>query len=185
MPRHNTILLPDSAGLLIIDIQERINAVMKYREKVIENTVRLIKGSNILNVPIFITEQYRKGLGPTEQPILEALTQPGIIEKMSFSCCAVKPLMEQLRSNNVQQIVVCGIETHVCVLQTALDLLSEGFQVHLVRDAVSSRKKLDHKTAINRMHRAGIIVTTTESVLFELLEKAGTPEFKQISQLVK
>jgi len=93
--------------------------------------------------------------------------------------------MEQLQSKKIQQVVVCGIETHVCVLQTSLDLLAEGFQVHLVCDAISSRKKLDHEAAIDRMQQAGVILTTAESVLFELLERAGTPEFKQISQLIK
>ncbi|UCE06013.1 MAG: hydrolase [bacterium] len=185
MVRHNTILNKKTTGLLIIDIQERINAVMKYRERVVKNTVKLINGFNILNVPIFITEQYRKGLGATEKPILNALKQADIVEKMNFSCCAALPLMEQLRVKKIQQIVICGIETHVCVLQTSLDLIAEGFQVHLVCDAISSRKKLDHTTAIDRMFQAGVILTTTESVLFELLEHAGTPEFKQISQLVK
>lgn len=185
MNRHHTILNRQTTGLLIIDIQEKINAVMKYREVVIDNTTKLIQGCNILNVPIFITEQYRKGLGPTEAPILEILNQPDIVEKMTFSCCAASPLMEQLRQKEIKQLVVCGIETHVCVQQTALDLLAEDFQVYLVRDAVSSRKKIDHKTAITRMQQAGAIITTTESVLFELLVQAGTKEFKQISQIVK
>jgi nicotinamidase-related amidase len=185
MARHNTILNKKTTGLLIIDIQERINAVMKFRDRVVKNTIKLINGFNILNVPIFITEQYRKGLGPTEKPILDALSHPGIVEKLNFSCCAAIPLMEQLQSKKIQQVVVCGIETHVCVLQTSLDLLAEGFQVHLVCDAISSRKKLDHEAAIDRMQQAGVILTTAESVLFELLERAGTPEFKQISQLIK
>lgn len=185
MTRHKTILNNKTAGLLIIDIQERINAVMKFRERVVKNTVKLIKGLKILNVPIFITEQYRKGLGPTDKFILAALGQSGIIEKLNFSCCAAEPLMEQLRKNIIKQVFVCGIETHVCVLQTCLDLLAEGFQVHLVIDAISSRRKLDHEAAIDRMEQAGVILTSTESALFELLERAGTPEFKQISQLIK
>lgn len=158
---------------------------MKYRVRVVKNTVKLIEGFNILNVPIFITEQYRKGLGPTEKLILNALTKPDIVEKINFSCCASRPFMEQLRSKRIQQVVVCGIEAHVCVLQTCLDLLAEKFQVHLVTDAISSRKKLDHQTAIDRMKSAGVILTTMEMALFELLEQAGTSEFKQISQLVK
>ena len=185
MARHNTILEKKTTALLIIDIQERINAVMKFRDRVVKNTVKLINGFKILNVPIFITEQYRKGLGPTDKLILDALGQPEIIEKVNFSCCAVLPLMEQLRANKIQQVVVCGIETHVCVLQTCLDFLAEGFQVHLVIDAISSRRKLDHEAAIDRMEQAGVILTTTESALFELLERVGTPVFKQISQLIK
>ena len=185
MARHNTILNKNTTGLLIIDIQERINAVMKFRDRVVKNTVKLINGFKILEVPIFITEQYRKGLGTTEKPILDALSQPGIIEKVNFSCCAALTLMEELKAEQVQQVVVCGIETHVCVLQTCLDLLAEGFQVHLIIDAISSRRKLDHEAAIDRMEQAGVILSTTESALFELLERAGTPEFKLISQLIK
>lgn len=185
MMRHNTILNKMTSGLLIIDIQERINAVMKYRDRVVKNTVKLINGFKILDVPIFITEQYRKGLGPTEKPILDALNQPAIVEKLNFSCCAVMPLIEQLRAKKIRQVVVCGIETHVCVMQTCLDLLAEEFQVHLVIDAISSRRKLDHEVAIDRLDQAGVVLTTTEAVFFELLERAGTPEFKQISQLIK
>ncbi|HEX9973780.1 MAG TPA: hydrolase, partial [bacterium] len=183
--RHATILQKKTTGLLIIDIQQRINAVMKYRKRVVENVLKLIKGFQILNLPIFITEQYRKGLGPTEQPILDILNQPAIVEKIHFSCCAAAPLMDQIRQKNIQQIVICGIETHVCVLQTSLDLLAEGFQVHLALDAVSSRKKLDHEMAIDRLMQAGVIPTTIESALFELLIRADSAEFKQISQLIK
>jgi nicotinamidase-related amidase len=185
MARHATILQKKATGLLIIDIQQRINAVMKYRKRVVDNVVKLIKGFQILNLPIFITEQYRKGLGPTEQPILDVLNQPSIFEKIHFSCCAATPLMDQIRQRNIQQIVICGIETHVCVMQTSLDFLAEGFQVHLVLDAVSSRKKHDHEMAIDRLMQAGVIPTTIESVLFELLIRADNQEFKQISQLIK
>lgn len=185
MNRHKTTLQQEATGLLIIDIQQRISAVMKYRKRVVANVVKLIQGFQILKLPIFITEQYRKGLGPTEQPILDLINESAIVEKIHFSCCAATPLMNQIRKQNIQQIVVCGIETHVCVLQTSLDLLAEGFQVHLALDAISSRTKLDHMTAIDRMMQAGIIPTTTESALFELLVRAGSPEFKQISQLIK
>ena len=185
MTRNNTILNRKTTALLIIDIQERINAVMKFRERVVKNTVKIINGFKILNVPVFITEQYRKGLGPTDRLILNALGNPEIVEKLNFSCCAEESLMGQLRKKNIKQIVVCGIETHVCLLQTCLDMLANGFQVHLVIDAISSRRKLDHEAAIDRMEQAGVILTSTESALFELLEQAGTPEFKMVSQLVK
>ncbi len=185
MKRHSTILQREKTCLLIIDIQERINAVMKYREEVIENTVKLIKGFRVLDLPIFITEQYRKGLGPTEAPILEALEPEKIEEKLTFSCCALPSFEERLRSRGIEQIVICGIETHVCVEQTALDLLANGFQVHLTADAASSRKKINHKTALERLRQAGVIITTAEAVLFELLVESRTPEFKEISKIVK
>ncbi len=185
MQRHSSILQRENTGLLIIDIQEKISAVMKYREDVLTNTIKLIKGFQVFKLPIFITEQYRKGLGPTAPEILAALGTTAIFEKMTFSCCGLPSLMNQLQDSKRQQIVLCGIETHVCVQQTALDLLANGFQVYLIADAVSSRHELDHKTAIQRMRQAGVIVTTTESVLFELLVAAKTEEFKPISQLVK
>ncbi|OQX86801.1 hypothetical protein B6D60_05410 [candidate division KSB1 bacterium 4484_87] len=185
MKRHPTILKKETTGLLIIDIQEKISAVMKYKDSVIENTVKLVKGFQVLQLPVFITEQYRKGLGPTEAPILEVLQPEKIEEKLTFSCCAIPTFEEQMRSRGIEQIVICGIETHVCVAQTALDLLANDFQAYLVADAVSSRKKIDHKTAIERLRQQGIIITTAEAVLFELLVESRTPEFKEISKIVK
>ena len=185
MNRHSTILQKETTGLLIVDIQERINAVMKYRETVVENTVKLIRGFKVFELPVFITEQYRKGLGATESSILEALEKPQIVEKLTFSCCGASQLMTQIHDKNIKQVVICGIETHVCIQQTALDLLANDFLVYLIRDAVSSRKKIDHKSAIDRMRNEGIIVTTAESVLFELLVEAKTQAFKEISQIVK
>ena len=185
MKRHPSILTRDKTGLLIIDIQEKIHAVMKYRDEVIENTVKLIKGFKVLGLPITITEQYRKGLGPTVAPILEALQPEKIDEKLTFSCCALPNFVDQLKAKNLQQIVVCGIETHVCVAQTCLDLLANDFQVYLAVDATSSRKKIDSKTAIRRLQQFGVVITTVEAVLFELLFESRTPEFKEISKIVK
>lgn len=185
MERHKTILQKEKTGLLIIDIQEKISAVTKYREAVIENTVKLIKGFKVLNLPIIVTEQYRKGIGPTEKKILDQLTDIEITEKNTFSCCGDDPFQQRIKGSNIKQVVVCGIETHVCVMQTCLDLLAQGYSVYLVRDAVSSRKKIDHKTAIDRMRSEGVTITTAESVLFELLVEAKTMQFKEISRIVK
>ncbi|NOZ62601.1 MAG: hydrolase [Calditrichaeota bacterium] len=185
MKRHPTILKKEKTGLLIIDIQEKISAVMKYQDSVIENTVKLVKGFQVLQLPIFITEQYRKGLGPTAAPILEALQPEKIEEKLTFSCCTLPNFGDQLKNRGVEQVVICGIEAHVCVAQTALDLLANDFQVYLAADAVSSRKKIDHKMALERLRQQGAIVTTAEAVLFELLVESRTPEFKEISKIVK
>lgn len=185
MIRHSTILKKSETCLLIVDIQKKLNTVMKYRERVIENTVKLVKGFNIFNLPIFVTEQFREGLGPTEPEILEYLNEKDIIDKMTFSCCFSSELIEQLKEKNIKQILLCGVETHVCVQQTALDLIANGFEVHLINDAISSRKKNDHKTSIQRMSHAGVIVTTTESALFELLERADSPEFRNILKVIK
>ncbi len=185
MKRHPQILDKDHTALLVIDIQKKINAVMQTGDLVVASAVKLIRASQILDLPILLTEQYPKGLGPTEDAILRTLggTQP--IQKMTFSCCGSSDLLGQLRDSGAKQIVLTGIECHVCVQQTALDLLAHDFQVHIPVDAVSSRKVLDCEVAIERMARAGVIITTVEGVLFELLRQAGTASFKEVTRLIK
>ncbi len=185
MNRHPEILNRDQTALLIVDVQQKINAVMLHGDAVVENIVRLIKACQILNVPIFITEQYPKGLGPTETKILQALEGKTPIQKMTFSCCGTGEFVQQLSNNHIRQVIVTGIESHVCVQQTALDLLAHGIQVHVPKDAISSRKELDYQTALERMSKSSIVITTVETALFELLQEAGTPEFKKISELIK
>ena len=185
MKRHPQILQKQKTALLIIDIQEKINAVMLDREFLVHNTVKLIKGCKILGVPIFITEQYPKGLGTTEPEIMEALGQALPLQKMTFSCGGVAALLSAFKKKSIKQVMVAGIEAHVCVQQTALDLLANRYQVHVIRDAVSSRKTTDAEAALARLQNAGAVLTTVEAALFELLERAGTPQFKEISRLVK
>jgi nicotinamidase-related amidase len=183
--RHATILDRQHTALLVIDIQERVHAVMRYREAVETNALKLIRGCQLLRVPIFLTEQYPKGLGHTISPIRFALQATLPQQKMTFSCCGSDEFMKTLEEKKIKQVVLAGIETHVCVLQTALDLLAQNFQVHVVRDAVSSRHELDHQTALQRLMQAGAMITTVESALFELMVRADTAEFKEISKLVK
>lgn len=183
--RHPTILRKEDTALLIIDIQERIFRVMLNSELLIQNTLKLIEGFKILGSPIYITEQYPKGLGETEPKIKESLNEIVPIQKMSFSCSGAGDLFNILRTKNLKQIVIAGIECHVCVQQTALDLIENGFQVSLAADACSSRKEMDYVLALERMRHSGIIVTTTEAILFEMLNVCGTDEFKQISKIVK
>jgi len=183
--RHATILDRQHTALLVIDIQERVHAVMRYREAVEANALKLIRGCQLLHVPIFLTEQYPRGLGHTIAPIRYALQTALPLQKMTFSCCGSEELMTALKEKEIRQIVSVGIETHVCVLQTALDLLANHFQVHVSRDAVSSRNELDHQTALQRLMQAGAIITTAESALFELMGRADTDEFKEVSRLIK
>lgn len=183
--RHSTILKRDETALLIIDIQEKIFRVMLNPEIVIQNTIKLIEGFKILDSPIFATEQYPKGLGETETRIKEALKNVVPIQKMTFSCYGAGDLFEILNYRKIKRVVVAGIESHVCVQQTALDLLANDFQVSLAADACSSRKEVDYSMALERMRKAGVIVTTTEAILFELLNVCGTEEFKKISKIVK
>ncbi len=183
--RFGKLLLPEKSALLIIDIQERILPVISNHQRVVENTIKLIKGFKILSLPIYFTEQYPKGLGSTTPSILDQLVEIKPFDKMSFSCSGAPDLFEEFKMKNLSQIVVCGIESHVCVQQTVLDLIENGFQVNLAADAVSSRKEIDYNTSIDRMKHHGAEVTTTESILFELLNVCGTPQFKEISKIVK
>jgi nicotinamidase-related amidase len=183
--RHIKTLSRDTTALLIIDIQERILNVMQNPGDLIKNCLKLIKGFKVLNIPIFYTEQYPRGLGGTAASLLEELEGLSAIQKMSFSCSGAGNFFQRLTDNKITQVVVAGIESHVCVQQTVMDLLSNGFQVDVCADAVSSRKEIDYQTALNRMRNHGAEVTTAESVLFELLNECGTDEFKLLSKIVK
>ena len=185
MNKHPKLFQRQNSALLVIDIQERFIPVIFESDRVIENTIKLVKGFRTLNVPIFCTEQYPKGLGHTEQRVKEALGEIIPIEKMSFSCSGAGNLFGKLKSKGIEQLVLCGVESHVCVIQTALDLLANGFQVQVAADAVSSRRKFDYEISLQRMRTNGAEVTLTESVLFEMLNICGTDEFKTISTLVK
>jgi len=170
---------------LCIDIQERLFSHIHAHEELADRCVRLIKGLRVLNIPITVTEQYVKGLGPTIVPIREALGEHEPLEKMTFSCCGVQAIEAAVLGARRHQVIVFGIETHICVLQTVLDLLAQGQTVVVVEDCVSSRSANDKRVAIDRMRQQGAIITTMESLLFELLRAAGTDTFKAISAIVK
>lgn len=185
MFRHPVLLDRKRCGLLIVDIQEKLLPVMAAPDRVVENSVKLIEGFQILDAPVFVTEQYPKGIGPTAAPVKQVLGKTQIREKTTFSCCGIPDLVQTMRRKKIDQVVVCGIESHVCVWQTTMDLLHAGVSAYVVRDAVSSRNPEDMDTAIKRMQSSGAHVTTTEMVLFELLERAGTEEFKKIMKRIK
>ncbi|MFC2084450.1 hydrolase [Bacteroidota bacterium] len=182
--KHPKTLRRQDTVLLIIDIQEKIIKVIYDYRRVIQNVIKLIKGFKILDIPVFFTEQYPKGLGNTIPELKKELTGDAI-EKMTFSCSGAEGLIKKFIDNDIKQVVVCGVESHVCVQQTVLDLLSNGFQVNVAADAVSSRREFDFEFAVQRMRNSGAEITTTESILFELLNICGTPEFKAISKIVK
>ena len=182
--KNPSILLPERSALLIIDIQERILKVIRKNEKLVENVLKLIKGAKILNIPIYFTEQYPQGLGHTLGSIHNEINSSAF-QKISFSCRGADNLFMTLKDNSLNQIIVAGVESHVCVQQTVLDLLENSFQVNLVTNAVSSRTKGDYKTSLRRMEKEGAILSTVESVLFELLHKSGTNTFKSISKIIK
>lgn len=178
-------ILPDNSAGLIIDIQERLLPHIHESEALIQNTVKLIKGLTLLNLPLIITQQYTKGLGATVKEVIDSYSGFSYIEKVSFSCCGEPLFTEALTKTGRRFVIVCGIEAHVCVLQTCIDLLEQGYIPVIVEDCISSRKLNDKKIAIERMKKEGAIITTYESILFELTQKAGTDTFKSISGIVK
>lgn len=176
-------LSADDAALLVVDVQDRINAVMASDRHVARIEV-LLEACAALGVPVVATEQYPQGLGPTVTSLAERLSSPPH-EKATFSCARDAAIVEALGATGRRTVVVVGIETHVCVLQTVLDLVERGFTVHVPHDAVQSRRTADRDWALARMQAAGAVVTTTESALFELLDRCDTAEFKTVSKLLK
>lgn len=175
----------EQSALLVIDIQERLLPVMHDPDMVVENTRRLIKGASILGVGVLASEQYPNGLGHLVEPITSLLGDSAVQEKDTFSCMADERFAKHFNALNKTQAVICGIEAHVCVLQTTIELISSGVKVFVVADATSSRTAGNHIMGMDRAKSAGAEIVTTEMVLFEWLRRAGTPQFKEISKLVK
>ena len=183
LARSPELMWPSSTALLCVDIQEKLIGAIAGHERLVWNARRLIDGAKLLGVKVVGTEQYPRGLGPTVAPLAELLGP--LPEKLTFSCSGCPEIFEQLRAKEISNILVCGIEAHVCVQQTVLDLLSDGWRVFVAVDAVGSRFETDYRVAMRRMESAGATLTTVEAALFEWCEKAGTSEFKQISQLAR
>ena len=181
--RKTQRLTARNAGLLVVDVQDKLLAAIPDRESMIANVVHLIHGAKILGVPVWGTEQYPRGLGQTTAAVAELI--PERPAKTSFHCCVVPSLVEQLYARNVRHVTVVGIEAHVCVAQTALELLDMGYRVQVPADAVASRHQIDRDFALRRLEQVDTVVSTTEAVLFEWTETADRPEFKAISDLIK
>jgi len=184
MQQHPSILAVDNTALLIIDVQERLVKAMPRHEEVEEAITTLQQGMETLSLPTLVTEQYPRGLGATVEGIRTRCPNACIVEKTSFSCCGANAFAPELEKLGAKQVVVTGMETHVCVLQTVLDLLHAGYQVHVPIKATCSRSDANRDNALQRMQQAGAIITNVESVLFELLREAGSAEFKAISKLI-
>ncbi|NMC38329.1 MAG: isochorismatase family protein [Bacteroidales bacterium] len=178
-------ILKDNTAAIIIDIQERLFPHMHDSEKLLQNCQKLIDGLQVLSVPMLVTQQYTRGLGQTHPLISIRFLDFSFFEKIAFSCFDEPSVKEQLNSLNRKFIVLFGIETHVCVLQTCVDLIENGYMPVVVEDCVSSRNLCDKETAIGRMRQEGALITTFESLLFELTRTAGNEVFKRISGIVK
>ena len=180
--RSRALLSRESSRLLIVDVQTKLIRVMRDVAAFEDACGRLVEGARILGIPVDATEQYPKGLGGTVDSLKGTSTAP--VEKMRFSAVPSLDWMSDVTRDGRHQVVLAGMETHVCILQTALDLVARGFDVHIPADAVTNRKPLDHDIALRRLSAEGCTITTWESVLFEWCETAEAAEFKSISRLV-
>jgi len=180
---HPSQMSAADTGLLVIDVQEKLVPLIPSADVLIPNIAFLIDGAQLLDIPVQATEQYPKGMGGTVAELAERVPQRP--DKVAFSCCAIPSVLENFRRAARPKILLAGIETHVCVLNTALDLLALDFRVYLAVDAVASRSAIDHDTALRRMERAGAVLTTAETAVFEWVGGAGTTHFKEISRLVQ
>lgn len=175
----------DATALLVIDIQERLLPVIAGGSAIVTRTSVAVRGAVELGIPLLATEQYPKGLGSTVAELAGLLEVTGLPDKLSFSACGVEKIDSELARLAPRSVIVAGIETHVCVMQTCLDLLERESTPVVLADCTGSRHEHDHRIALDRLRQAGAIITTVESVLFELTGRAGSDEFKAISKLVK
>jgi len=179
------MLKRENAVLVVVDVQDRLLPHIRKHDDVTEAIARMIRGCKVLGVPILVTEQYPEGLGPTNELLKAEFETWEPIVKATFSCCGEIPFPEALEKTGRKDVLLCGIETHVCVYQTARDLIEKGYRVHLLVDGASSRRKIDRKTAIRRMESMGVHLCTVEMTLFEMLHVSGTDEFRKIVRIVK
>lgn len=176
----------EQAVLVVIDIQERLVPAMPQDIclRMRETVSILVKGASLLGIPVVTTEQYPQGIGHTVSELSEACTG-GVVEKVSFGCCGEPDFMSALKKTGRSQVIITGMEAHVCVYQTVLGLLEDGYRVHLVRDAICSRNKADYTSSVENAGKAGAVVTTAETILFQLLKKSTHEQFKAVSKLIK
>jgi nicotinamidase-related amidase len=179
------MITPKETLLLVIDVQGKLAATVFESERTEKNISKLLRSCKLLGVPVIYTEQYPKGLGHTVEPLKELLGEEQPFEKLSFSCCGSEEFMRRLRSLGRNDILVVGMETHVCVYQTCIELLEFGYNVHLVTDAVSSRSRENRRLGIHCIERAGGVPTSTEMAIFELMRVAEGETFKAISKIIK
>jgi nicotinamidase-related amidase len=177
-------LTPQNTALVVIDVQEKLMNAMPQRAEMLAAIQKLIGAARVLNLPTLVTAQYIKGLGPVCGEITKATPDITPLEKMTFSCCGSEEFLRTVKDLRRQRIILCGIEAHVCVQQTAIDLMKDYF-VYIAADAIGSRHETDYTVAIERMRDCGAVITTVESAIFEILRESGTDQFKQILPLLK
>jgi len=182
---HPNILDCGDAVLIVVDLQDKLLNAIHDHERVVQNSVRMIEAAKVLGIPILVTLQYAEKWGDCTQTIAAAVGHDARVSKMSFSCMGGECFPDLLNDTQRRQAIICGIETHVCVNQTAHDLLGKGYSVHIVEDAVSSRTLENKKAGIDKMRASGCVISTTEMAIFELLGDASREEFKKLLPLLK
>ena len=179
------LLSQEDSVLMVIDMQGNLYESMQDKSFLLENVRKLVRGMQVFGIPVIVTEQIPEKLGPTIEPVVSLLPDAPRIPKSDFSCCGEEKIMKALKALERQQVLLCGIETHVCVYQTAVDLLGFGYDVHLVADAVSCMTVLNREIGIRKLRDEGARLASTEMVLFELIRTADDPKFKEIFRIVK
>jgi nicotinamidase-related amidase len=179
------LLDKERSGMVIVDVQAKLMRVMRRKETVVENIIKLLNLCGLFSLPVIVTEQYPRMMGSTLPEIKKALPVFEPLEKMYFNCCAVSDFNDRLRSAALKNIILTGAEAHICILQTCLTLLEQGCNVHVPRDAVDSRTEENWQTGLDMMQRAGAVITSTETIIYQILKRAGTPEFKKMLKMIK
>jgi nicotinamidase-related amidase len=179
------LLNRENTGLLIIDVQEKLMDVMGRKQGIIENIIKLLHLSELFNLPLILTEQYPRWLGPTLKEVREFLPAYEPITKMHFNCCDVDAFNDRLEGERLQSVIVTGVESHICVFQTCVCLLQRGYAVHVPQDAVDSRTDDNWRVGLGLLREAGAHVTSTETIIYQIMGKAGTKEFKKMLKILK
>lgn len=185
MTLHKLNIDKKHTGIVVVDVQTKLMAVMRHREAVIQNILKLLHLSRLFTLPVILTEQYARMLGTTVNEVKESLPRYDPIQKMVFDCCQVEHFNNRLESARLQTIILTGVESHICVFQTCINLLERGFNIHVPQDAVDSRTDENCSVGLSLMKDAGAVITSTETVIFQMLEATGTHEFKEMLKIIK
>jgi nicotinamidase-related amidase len=180
-----SLLNKEDTGLVIVDVQEKLAGVMGQRERVVDRVSKLLDLARVFQLPVIVTEQNPQFLGSTLPAIQEFLPTYDPIEKLHFDCCAIDAFNHEIEEKGLRNIILTGIETHICVFQTCVSLLEKGYRVHVPHHAVDSRTESNWQVGLSLMQEAGATITSTETIIFQILKKAGTSEFKALLKTIK
>jgi nicotinamidase-related amidase len=179
------LLQRENTGILIVDVQEKLMPVMDRQQIMTENINKLLQLCRLFSLPVLLTEQYPRWLGPTVPELKHALSSYEPITKMHFNCCDVAQFNDHLASHSLENIIITGVESHICIFQTCVGLTAKGYQIHVPKDAVSSRTSENRQVGLELMKSAGALITSTEAVIYQILKQADTKEFKKMSKIMK